>query len=67
MKSVLKVCGMRTLQDVNNIRNAISNKEGIIACQITSEKGEVSVVYDNFFISEEDIIVSIEDSGYTVI
>ena len=67
MKSVFKVCGMHTLQDVSNIRNAISNKEGVIACQITREKGEVNVVYDRSFICEEDIIVSIEDSGYSVL
>ena len=67
MKSVLKVCNMRTLDDVNNIRKAISSNEGVVACQISKEKQEVSVVYDGYSLSVENLIESLEDMGYTVI
>jgi copper chaperone CopZ len=67
LKSVLKVCSLQTNEDVNNIRTAISNNEGVIACEINREKGEVCVVYDDFFVRHENLIQSIEDSGYTVL
>ncbi|MCM8709652.1 heavy-metal-associated domain-containing protein [Clostridium sp. SYSU_GA19001] len=67
MKSVIKVANMRTLSDVNKIREAISNNEGVIACQISKEKQEVSIVYDTYFLKEDDIIQCLEDLGYTII
>jgi copper chaperone CopZ len=67
MKSVLKVCSMYTTDDINNVRTAISNNIGVVACEINSEKGEVSVVYDDFLLKPEKLIQSIEDSGYTVL
>ena len=67
MKSVLKVCSMQTNEDVSNIRTAISNNLGVIACEINTEKGEVSVVYDDFFVRPEKLIQSLEDSGYSVL
>lgn len=67
MKSVIKVGNMRTIQDVGNVRNAISNNEGVLACQVNKEKQEVDVVYDTYFVTLEDLIASLEDMGYTVI
>lgn len=67
MKSVLKVCNMNTLEDVNSVRKAIANNEGVVACEVNKEKGEVSVVYDTYFVSLDNIIESIEDLGYTVL
>lgn len=67
MKSVLKVCNMKTMVDVSNIRKAISKNQGIIACHISSEKGEVNVVYDDYFISLDDLVECIEDLGYTIL
>lgn len=66
MKSVIKVCNIRCTEDVNKIRRAISENQGVIACQISMEKAEVSVVYDNYFLSVDKIIESIEDVGYSV-
>jgi copper chaperone len=66
MKSVLKVCNMKTIGDINRIRQAIAANEGVIACQISKEKGEVIVVYDNYFLTAENIIESLEKIGYTV-
>ncbi|MPN57520.1 hypothetical protein SDC9_205214 [bioreactor metagenome] len=67
MKAVLKVCDMITCKDVSKIRNAISNNEGVLACQIRPENKEVEIVYDTYFINIDDIVASIEDKGYTVI
>lgn len=67
MKSVLKVCNMKNMADVSNIRKAISNNQGVIACQISSEKGEVNVVYDEYFITLDNLIECIEDLGYTIL
>ncbi|NLM36268.1 MAG: heavy-metal-associated domain-containing protein [Clostridiales bacterium] len=67
MKEVIKVCNMNSFEDVNNIRRAISNNEGVVACEINKEKGEVSVVFDSYFVNIDQIIQSIEDLGYTVL
>jgi len=67
MKAVLKVCDMVTSKDINNVRSAISNNEGVLACQIRPEIKEVEIVFDNYFINVDDIIASIEEKGYTVI
>ena len=67
MKSVIKVCNMSSLEDVNNIRKAIACNEGVVACEINRDKKEISVVYDNYFVELEDIIESIEELGYTVL
>lgn len=67
MKTTLKVCNMITSKDVTRVKNAISANEGVIACGIYKSKKEVEIVYDNCFISTEDIIQSIENIGYTVI
>lgn len=67
MKSTIKVCSMNSIEDVNNIRKAVSSNEGVVACEVNKEKGEVSVVYDDYFVDLDKIIESIEDLGYTVI
>ncbi|MDP4088514.1 MAG: heavy-metal-associated domain-containing protein [Bacillota bacterium] len=67
MKSSIRVCNMNDLEDVNNVRRAISGNEGVVACEISLEKGEANVVYDDFFVNIDKIIESIEDLGYTVL
>jgi copper chaperone len=67
MKALLKVCNMMTSKDVSKVRNAISDNEGVVACQIRPESKEVEIVFDSYFINVDDIIASIEDKGYTVI
>ncbi len=67
MKSAIKVCSMNNIEDVNNVRRAISSHQGVVACEISQEKGEVNVVYDDYFVNLDKIIESIEDLGYTVL
>lgn len=67
MKSIIKVRNINSINDVNTIRQAIAQNEGVIACQITKENGDVDIVYDDYCLNLEDIIESIENIGYTVI
>ncbi|MFT8315201.1 MAG: heavy-metal-associated domain-containing protein [Clostridium sp.] len=67
MKSILKICNMRTLRDVSVVRNSIASNEGIVACQINKEKGEIEIVYDAYSIDMDKVIEAIEDLGFTVI
>ncbi|WP_125154558.1 heavy-metal-associated domain-containing protein [Clostridium rectalis] len=67
MKSILKVNNMKNMIDVNSIRRAISNNEGVIACQIDLDKKEVDVVYDGYSLTVDKLVESIEDLGYTIL
>jgi copper chaperone len=58
---------MNSSQDVNKIRKAIANNEGVVACEINMEKKEVNVVYDSYFLQADDLIAALEDLGYTVL
>lgn len=67
MKSVIKVYNMSTSKDISNVNEAISNNQGVIACGINSESKEIEIIYDDYFVSLDNIIESIEEAGYTVI
>lgn len=67
MKSLIRICNIKTNEDVNNIREAVANNEGVIACEVNITKQEVSVVYDDRSVSLDDIVNSIEIKGYSVI
>ncbi|MGK0467618.1 heavy-metal-associated domain-containing protein [Clostridium sp.] len=67
MKAVIKIFNMSTSEDISNVNFAISNNQGVIACGINSESKEIEIIYDDYFVSLENLIESIEDAGYTVI
>lgn len=67
MKSIIKVCNMESNKDVNKIQHNISNNDGIIAIEISLAKKEITVIHNEAFISNEQIINSIEDLGYIVV
>lgn len=67
MKSIIKVSNIRSSKDVNKIRTALANVEGVIACQIRSDIGEIDLVYDNYFVETEEIYEILENMGYTVL
>ncbi|WP_278600283.1 heavy-metal-associated domain-containing protein [Clostridium tertium] len=67
MKSLLKVANLNTNDDVISIREAVAYNEGVIACEVSLSKKEVSVVYDDKSITEDKIIISIEEVGYSII
>lgn len=58
---------MRTSLDVTNVRNAISNNQGVIALQVNIEKGEIEVLYDSYFIDADKLIDSLNELGYIVL
>lgn len=67
MKSSIKIIGINTAEDVRKVKNAIASNQGVVACEISKEKGEVSIIYDDYFSSLEKIIDAVELLGYTVI
>lgn len=67
MKASVKIPNMRTSQDIIKVKQAIASNEGILACEISKEKSEVRIVYDDYFTDLDRIIGTIEDLGYTVI
>lgn len=67
MKSIIKVSNMRSAKDVGNIRMALGNLEGVMACQIKKDKGEIDIVYDKYFINIDEIYDLLEDMGYTIV
>lgn len=67
MKSVIKICNMESQRDTKVIQEAIASNSGIIASEISLQKKEITVIYNESFLNIEDIINSIEDLGYIVI
>ncbi|WP_297714129.1 heavy-metal-associated domain-containing protein [Clostridium sp.] len=67
MKALLRIYNLTTHEDIINIRNVVSNYEGILACEINLNRKEVNVVYDSLSVSIDEIMTSIENVGYMVI
>ena len=67
MKSVIKVFNMNTSEDISNINLAVSNNQGVIACHINTENKQIEIIYDDYFITLDNLIESIEEAGYAVI
>ncbi|SMC27274.1 Copper chaperone CopZ [Clostridium acidisoli DSM 12555] len=67
MKSTLKICNMKTLRDVSIVRNSIARNEGVVACQLNREKGEVEIVYDNYLLDINIVIEDLEELGFNVV
>lgn len=64
MKSVIKIYNMKESSDAMNIQRAIVSNEGIIACEISLEKKEIQLIYNENFINLDKIMESIELMGY---
>ena len=67
MKALVRIYNLTTHDDIINIRNVVSNYEGILACEINLNKKEVNILYDSLSVSIDEIITSIENVGYMVI
>ena len=67
MKSLFKVGGINKSADVATIKQAIAAFQGVVACEISRDKGEVSIIYDDYFVKEDEFIGSIEELGYIVL
>ena len=67
MKSLITVSNIKKIEDVNKIKKAISSNEGVIACEIHKETGEINIVFNEQFTKIDYIKYSIEDLGYIVL
>ncbi|MBS4958224.1 MAG: heavy-metal-associated domain-containing protein [Clostridium sp.] len=67
MKALLRIYNLTTHDDIINIRNVVTNYEGILACEINLNRKEVNVVYDGLSVSIDELMISIENAGYMVI
>jgi len=66
MKSVISVYNMNKSKDVDNIQDAISMNEGVIACEISLEKKEIQIIYNESIVRLNKVIDSIENLGYII-
>lgn len=66
MKSIIKICNISRSQDVANIQKAIASHEGVIACEISLDRKEAQVIYNESFVNLDRILESIENLGYMV-
>ena len=66
MKALFRIYNLTTHNDINNIRNVVSNYEGILACEINLNRKEVNIVYDSLSVSMDEIMNSIENAGYMI-
>lgn len=64
MKGVLRV---HKIDNVNKLKKDITSIEGVIALYISKENEEVTVVFDEYFTTLEDIIDTLENNGHIVL
>ena len=67
MKGVLKIHEIRNQKDVVKIQRLISRIEGIIACEVSLNKNEIQLIYNESFVNLDKIIEELENVGYMVI
>jgi len=58
---------MESHEDTTIIQETIVNNLGVIASEISLTNKEITVIYNETFLSIKKIINSIEDLGYVVI
>ncbi|MDY3828529.1 MAG: heavy metal-associated domain-containing protein [Clostridium sp.] len=63
----MKIQNLNNSSDVSKINSIMSQIEGVIACEISVDRREIQVVYNEAIVKLEDIIGDIEDIGYIVI
>lgn len=67
MKSKIKVYQLNTQKDIQDISKVISKLDGIIAYEISLEKKEIQIIYNETFLCLDKIIETVENIGYVVI
>lgn len=67
MKAVIKVHEIKKQKDVVRIQKVISCIEGIIACEVSLEKNEIQLIYNESFVNVDSIIEELENIGLMVI
>ncbi|CDM67331.1 Hypothetical protein CM240_0157 [Clostridium bornimense] len=64
MKGVLRV---HKIDNVNKLKRDITSIEGVIALYISKESEEVTVIFDEYFTTLEDIIDKLENDGHIIL
>lgn len=67
MKSTIKVLNINNSKDVADIQRAISMNEGVIATEVSIEKKEIQIIYNDSIVNIDRLIESIENVGYMVL
>ncbi|MDS0526837.1 heavy-metal-associated domain-containing protein [Clostridium sp. SHJSY1] len=67
MKAVLKVHNINNQSDVSKIQRAITSNEGIIACEISIQKKEIQIIYNDTWLNIDKVIECIENLGYMIL
>lgn len=67
MKAVIKVHEIKKQKDVAKIQKVISCIEGIIAFEVSLDKNEIQLIYNDSFVNLDKIIEELENVGYMVI
>ncbi len=66
MKSNIRVYQLNTQNDIHKISKSISELDGIIAYEISLEKKEIQIIYNDSFLNLDTILEVIENLGYMV-
>lgn len=66
MKSNIRVYQLNTQNDIHKISKSISELDGIIAYEISLEKKEIQIIYNDSFLKLDTILEVIENLGYMV-
>lgn len=66
MKSNIRVYQLNTQNDIHKISKSISELDGIIAYEISLEKKEIQIIYNDSFLYLDTILEVIENLGYMV-
>ena len=64
MKGVLSV---HKIGNVNKLKRDITSIEGVIALYISKESEEVTVIFDEYFTTLDDIIDKLENDGHIIL
>lgn len=64
MKGVLRV---HKIDNLSKLKRDITSIEGVIALHISKESEEVTVIYDEYFTTLEDIIDKLENDGHIIL
>ncbi|MEW5951651.1 MAG: heavy-metal-associated domain-containing protein [Elusimicrobia bacterium] len=64
---IIKIKGLKCSGCCASLKSALEEKEGIISAEISLEKGEAKITYDEKIIGEDLIEKTIKENGREVI
>jgi len=67
MKSVYKICNIKSYKDTKIIREVIFNNFGIIASEISVTKKEITLIYNETCLNIQKVSNYIEDLVYIIV